>query len=127
HAAAQLGTLAPRLRDRVEDLREIAADLPLDVAGEDGPLEVVAPDALGHRIQGVLHGPAEADLRNDATELGLAGLGDLLRDRVEGLHEAVPGSEGAREDHEHVGELAVELRSPPPDRDLDERPGHDAA
>src|SRR5512132_3134769 len=95
--------------DRVQDLREVPADLALDVDREHRPHEVGAPDALGERRQRVLRGPAQTDLGHHALELGGGGMRDLLRHRVQRLEEAVPGAERGRQDREHVGKLVAQV------------------
>ena len=106
---AHHGPLTQRVGHVVQDLGQVAADLTLDVDGEDGPSEVVAADAFGERLERILGGTAQSDLGDDTLELDARGLGDLLGHGVQGLHEAVAGPKRARHDGEHVGQLIAQL------------------
>ncbi len=81
----------------------------MDVDREHRPREVFDRDPLGHRVHRVLGGTPQPDLRHDAAELRGGRLGDLLRDGVESLQEAVSRPQRARHDRQDVGKLLLEL------------------
>src|SRR5207248_10898386 len=67
---ANLLPLAKRIRNRREQLREVTADLSLDVDCQYDPLEVFATHALRHAVQRLFDGTAESSFRKHSCKLG---------------------------------------------------------
>jgi hypothetical protein len=84
----------------------------LDVHGHDGPLHVLATDAVGHLDHRVVDRPTQSDLRHHPMELARGWVFDLTGHLVESLEEAVPRSEGACQDRQDVGQLLAHLLLP---------------
>ena len=59
-------------------------------------------------VEGVVHGPAEAGLREDALELSVGGVDAFVDDALHALAEAVPGLERGCHRHEDVRQLLFE-------------------
>src|SRR5437867_99348 len=105
HLAHDVGALPDRGGHDVQDLRQVAAHLPLDVDRHDRPPQVLALDAVRHGHHGIVDAATQPDLRYDPLELGGRGVADLLRHLVQGLEEAVAGPHRARQDRQHVAQL----------------------
>src|SRR5262249_43608199 len=101
--------LAEGVGNRVEDLGQVPADLPLDVDRKHRPLDGGTPHPLGESLERILRRPPQSDLGDHPLELRGGRLRDLLRHRVERLQEAVPRSERRRHDGQDVGELLPEM------------------
>ena len=95
-----------------EELGQVAADLPLDADGHDGPGEVGAVHALGDAVERLLERAAEAGLGDDPAQLLAHRLGDLLGHGLDALHERVAGPQRARQQLQRVGQLGLELLAP---------------
>jgi hypothetical protein len=85
--------LAQCVGDVVQDLGQVAADFPLDVDGEHGPLEVGATHADRQRLERLVDRATEPDLGDHTLKLGRRRLRDLTSYGVESLHEAVACSQ----------------------------------
>ena len=100
--------LADGVRDRVEDLGEVAADGVLDVDGGRHQLQVVGPDAADHVLHRLLERQAEVDLADDAAELGRHRRPRLADDELDGLEERRAGPEAVGQQRDRVRQLLVE-------------------
>ena len=92
HLARELHAAAHGVGDHVEDLRERATDLALDVDCQHDELEVLRAQPVGHRLQGLVGGAAEPGLGLDALEL----LGDRARARPGRSSTSPAGTTGRR-------------------------------
>src|SRR6478672_618269 len=100
--------LANRVRDRVEDLGEVAADGVLDRDRGGHQLEVVRANAADHVLERLLERQAEVDLADDAAELGRDRRPRLAHDELDRLEERGAGTERVREERDRVRQLLVE-------------------
>ena len=104
--------LADRVRDRVEDLGEVATDRVLDRDGRGHQLQVVRADAPDHVLERLLERQAEVDLADDAAELERDRRPRLADDELDGLEERGAGAERVREQGDRVRKLLVEGLQP---------------
>ncbi len=114
------------LRQRVEEARERAAGLGLDVDGRRHVLEVGRADSLAHGIDRLVERSSELLLSEHACELLRGRRRAVVDDCLERRAKAVPGPQRRGDRREHVGQLSVErLRAPvrgdPQGRDAVER------
>ena len=103
-------TLANRGADAVEDLREVAAGVAVDVDRRHHPLEVLAAHSTsegGHRVGQVATQP---NLGEHVGELAASGFLGVLGDRLQGLGEAETAAQRGGHQLQHLGELVGERR-----------------
>ena len=106
--ALDADALADGVRDRVEDLGEVAADLVLDGDGRGHQLEVVRADAPDHVLERLLERQAEVDLADDPAELGRDRRPRLAHDQLDGLQERRAGAQRVGDQGDRVRQLLVE-------------------
>ena len=106
--AADALALHHRVGDGVEQHGQVSADLALDLIA----MTVHARSRLSMRSAASpsassIERPRRTSVNTRCSSLRI-GSADLLRDRLEALHEREPGAQRAREQRERVGQLALE-------------------
>ena len=106
--ALDADALADGVRDRIEDLGEVATDLVLDGDRGGHQLEVVGPDAPDHVLERLLERQAEVDLADDTGELGRDRRARLAHDELDRLEERRTGAQRVGDERDRVRQLLVE-------------------
>ena len=104
--------LANREGDLVEDRREVATDLGLDLDGGDHQVEVLGGDAADEVVERRLEGEAQLHLADDALELLADRWPRLAGDELHALEERGAGAKRVREQRDRVGQLVRERLEP---------------
>ena len=121
--------VADQFPDLVEDLREVAARLPLQDHRRDEEPQVEVGHAIAHRPQAVVHGHAQVLLFEHAAELLSDRLAHLGGHGVEAEGQALPGPQDAGHHFQGVGKLRAEglqpLLPPPEEPEHGQRTGGD--
>src|SRR5665811_1291459 len=105
--------LADRVRDRVQDLREVAAHLVLDGDRRRHQVQVLGLDTPNHVLHGLLEREPKVDFADDALELRGDRRPRLADHQLDGLEERRARSERVSEQRDGVRQLLVERVEPP--------------
>ncbi len=129
HLEPHLGTVAQQSGQAVQDLREVAAGLALDVDGDREERQILLSDTGVEVIdRGLLIQP-EADFIEQDAELGADGIRHFARGQPERDTERMTGTQAADDDVERFGKLLAEaadaFRTGAPEQQVSERHGQD--